>query len=136
MPNFCIIFVIKIYRNWLSYLLQNCLQAKTAAFLWGLVASVRRVLGIVIIFSPCLGLLDLLWHWHAEQFPFQVVVIFSVSLTYSEGIKELLSSCCPNPSLNISWSHQIPIQVNPKTQRSNRDCDWQKTFMGPGLSTN
>ena len=47
-------------------------KAKTAAFLWGLVASVRRVLGIVIFFIPCLGLGDLLWHWHAEQFPFQV----------------------------------------------------------------
>ena len=47
-------------------------KAKTVTFLWGLVASVRRVLGIVIFFSPSLGLLDLLWHWHAEQFPYQV----------------------------------------------------------------
>ena len=45
-------------------------KAKTAAFLWGLVASVRRVLGIVAFFIPCLGLMNLLWHWHAEQFPF------------------------------------------------------------------
>ena len=47
-------------------------KAKTAAFLWGLVSSVRRVLGIVAFFIPCLGLLNLLWHWHGEQFPFQV----------------------------------------------------------------
>ena len=47
-------------------------KAKAATFLWGLVASVRRVVGIVIFFSPSLGLLDLLWHWHAEQFPYQV----------------------------------------------------------------
>ena len=45
-------------------------KAKTMAFLWGLVASVRRVLGIVAFFSPCLGLMNLLWHWHGEQFPF------------------------------------------------------------------
>ena len=45
-------------------------KAKTAAFLWGLVASVRRVLGIVAFFIPCLGLMNLLWHWHAEQYPF------------------------------------------------------------------
>ena len=50
-------------------------KAKTATFLWGLVASVRRVLGIVIFFSPSLGLLDLLWHWHAEQLPYQVRVM-------------------------------------------------------------
>ena len=47
-------------------------KAKTAAFLWGLVASIRRVMGIVSFFAPCLGLLNLLWHYHAEQFPFQV----------------------------------------------------------------
>ena len=45
-------------------------KAKTAAFLWGLVASVRRVLGIVAFFIPCLGLMNLLWHWLGEQFPF------------------------------------------------------------------
>ena len=45
-------------------------KAKIAAFLWGLVASVRRVLGIVAFFIPCLGLMNLLWHWHGEQFPF------------------------------------------------------------------
>ena len=45
-------------------------KAKGAACLWGLVASVRRVLGIVAFFIPCLGLMNLLWHWHAEQFPF------------------------------------------------------------------
>ena len=47
-------------------------KTKTVVFLWGLVSSVRRVLGIVAFFTPCLGLLDLLWHWHGEQFPFQV----------------------------------------------------------------
>ena len=47
-------------------------KAKTAAFLWGLVASIRRVMGIVSFFAPCLGLLNLLWHYHAEQFPFKV----------------------------------------------------------------
>ena len=55
-------------------------KAKTAAFLWGLVASVRRVMGIVIFFTPCLGLGDLLWHWHAEQFPFQVRLDHSKTL--------------------------------------------------------
>ena len=58
----------------------NCcypFKAKIAAFLWGLVASVRRVIGIVSFFAPCLGLLNLLWHYHAEQFPFKVTIIFA-----------------------------------------------------------
>ena len=48
------------------------LKVKFVAFLWGLVSSVKRVIVIVSFFVPSLGLFDLLWHWHAEQFPFQV----------------------------------------------------------------
>ena len=51
--------------------------AKTATFLWGLVAGVRRVVGIVIFFSPSLGLLNLLWHHHAERYPFQVMLPYN-----------------------------------------------------------
>ena len=63
-------------------------KAKTAAFLWGLVASVRRVMGIVIFFTPCLGLMDLLWHWHAEQFPFQVRLDHAKSLNITPSPDE------------------------------------------------
>ena len=63
-------------------------KAKMAAFLWGLVASVRRVLGIVIFFTPCLGLLDLLWHWHAEQFPFQVRLDHAKKLNITPSLDE------------------------------------------------
>ena len=49
-------------------------KAKCITCLWGLVASVRRVLGIVAFFSPCLGLMNLLWHFHGEQYPFSVRV--------------------------------------------------------------
>ncbi len=49
-------------------------KAKGITCLWGLVASVRRVLGIVAFFSPCLGLMDLLWHFHGEQYPFSARV--------------------------------------------------------------
>ena len=45
-------------------------KAKATAFLWGLVSTLRRVLGIVAFFIPCLGLMNLLWHWHGEQYPF------------------------------------------------------------------
>ena len=63
-------------------------KAKTAAFLWGLVASVRRVMGIVIFFTPCLGLGDLLWHWHAEQFPFQVRLDHAKRLNITPALDE------------------------------------------------
>ena len=47
-------------------------KVKMVAFFWGLVSGMKRVLVIVSFFVPSLGLLDILWHWHAEQFPFQV----------------------------------------------------------------
>ena len=64
-------------------------KAKTSAFLWGLVSSVRRVLGIVAFFIPCLGLLNLLWHWHGEQFPFQVRLDYTkrINITGDEKIE-------------------------------------------------
>ena len=49
-------------------------KAKCITCLWGLVASVRRVLGIVAFFIPCLGLMNLLWHFHGEQYPFSARV--------------------------------------------------------------
>ena len=49
-------------------------KAKCITCLWGLVATVRRVLGIVAFFIPCLGLMDLLWHFHGEQYPFSARV--------------------------------------------------------------
>ena len=49
-------------------------KAKCITCLWGLVATVRRVLGIVAFFIPCLGLMNLLWHFHGEQFPFSARV--------------------------------------------------------------
>ena len=63
-------------------------KPKTAAFLWGLVASIRRVMGIVIFFTPCLGLMDLLWHWHAEQFPFQVRLDHATTLNITPALDE------------------------------------------------
>ena len=52
-------------------------KAKVAVFLWGLVSTIRRVLGIVSFFIPSLGLLNLLWHWHSEQFSWQARVDYA-----------------------------------------------------------
>ena len=49
-------------------------KAKCITCLWGLVATVRRILSIVAFFIPCLGLMNLLWHFYGEQFPFSARV--------------------------------------------------------------
>ena len=39
-------------------------------FLWGLFASAKRVMAMVAVFVPSLGLFSVLYHWKAEQIPF------------------------------------------------------------------
>ena len=40
--------------------------------LWGFIATLRRVLAMVCFFIPSLGLVNLLNHWLAEQYPFSI----------------------------------------------------------------
>ena len=46
-------------------------------FLWGLFATLRRMLSIVALFVPSLGLFSLLHHWRWEQIPFRIRLNFS-----------------------------------------------------------
>ena len=41
-------------------------------FLWGLFASAKRVMAMVAVFVPSLGLFSVLHHWQAEQIPFSM----------------------------------------------------------------
>ena len=47
---------------------------KTAFFvlLWGIFATLRRVLSVVAFFIPSFGLFNILYHWQAEQIPFKM----------------------------------------------------------------
>ena len=40
------------------------------SMLWGMIASLRRILGIIGYFAPSLGLFSIHYHWIAEQYPF------------------------------------------------------------------
>ena len=46
------------------------IDSTLVAILWGLVASLRRILAIIGFFGPFLGLFNILFHWVAEQYPF------------------------------------------------------------------
>ena len=39
---------------------------------WALMATLRRITALVVFFIPSVGLFDILYHWHAEQFPFKM----------------------------------------------------------------
>ena len=42
------------------------------ACLWSSAAIVKRILSMTVFFMPSLGLLDILFHWKAEQIPFKI----------------------------------------------------------------
>ena len=45
---------------------------KLVVLAWGLCATLRRVLSIVVVFAPSLGLFSLLHHWRWEQIPYRI----------------------------------------------------------------
>ena len=75
------IITISIIWGFTTCIRLHCKQIKTDkeympitsqvfVFLWGLFASVKRVIAIVAVFIPSLGLFSILHHWQAEQIPF------------------------------------------------------------------
>ena len=46
-------------------------------FVWGTFATLRRVLSIIALFIPSLGLFSILHHWRWEQIPFRVRLEFA-----------------------------------------------------------
>ena len=48
------------------------ITSKIFIFIWGTFANLRRVLSLISLFIPSLGLFDILHHWKWEQLPSQV----------------------------------------------------------------
>ena len=65
--------------------------------LWGLVASLRRILSVIGYFTPSLGLFSLLSHWLAEQYTFSIRQDYS--LIYKKDEIHLF-----NASGTLYWS--------------------------------
>ena len=57
---------IKIEKHFVPY------TSKILILLWGIFASIRRILSIVSFFLPSLGLFNILYHSKAEQIPFTI----------------------------------------------------------------
>ena len=48
------------------------MKSSVIAIMWGLVSSLRRILSVVGLFTPSLGLFNILYHWLAEQYLFTI----------------------------------------------------------------
>ena len=57
------------------------MTSKIFIFLWGIFAMTRRILSIIVFFTPSLGLFSLLHHWKWEQIPFRVRLDYAKRFT-------------------------------------------------------
>ena len=48
------------------------ITSKIFIFLWGSFATLRRVLSLIVLFVPSMGLFSILHYWRTEQVPFKV----------------------------------------------------------------
>ena len=58
------------------------LASKVWIYIWGFFATVRRIMGLVAFFIPSFGLFDILYHWQAEQTPFQARLSYASQKQY------------------------------------------------------
>ena len=58
--------IISVEKGFLPF------TAKLAILLWGTMANWKRILSLITFFIPSLGLFNILYHWQAEQLPFNV----------------------------------------------------------------
>lgn len=65
----CVILHVKQIKYDKAYL---PVTSKIFVFFWGLFATTKRVMAIIGMFIPSMGLFSLLHHWQAEQIPFKM----------------------------------------------------------------
>ena len=52
------------------------LKSQISLFAWTVFCMSKRILVLVMFFTPSLGLFNLLYHWKAEQIPFRLRYFF------------------------------------------------------------
>lgn len=73
---------IKTHTNLISAEKGYCpMTSKLCIFAWGTFATLRRILSIIAMFAPSMGLFSLLNHWSYEQIPFRVRQEYAKKLT-------------------------------------------------------
>lgn len=77
------------------------LKSKISLFAWTLFCMSKRILVLVMFFTPSLGLFDLLYHWKAEQIPFSV----SQKSRWREGLLDQSSDLHLHNKTPVLWSH-------------------------------
>ena len=76
------------------------LMSQISMFAWSVFCLSKRILVLVMFFTPSLGLFDLLYHWKAEQIPFSV----SQKSLWREGVLEQGDPLYLHNKTPVLWS--------------------------------
>ena len=77
------------------------LMSQISLFAWTVFCMSKRILVMVMFFTPSLGLFNLLYHWKAEQIPFSV----SQESLWREGVLKQSSHLYLHNKTPVLWSH-------------------------------
>ena len=65
--------IVRAHTNLVSLEKGFCkMTSKIFIFIWGTFAALRRVLSIIALFIPSMGLFSILHHWRWEQLPYRI----------------------------------------------------------------
>lgn len=65
--------IVRAHMNLVSLEKGFCkMTSKIFIFIWGAFAALRRVLSIIAVFIPSMGLFSVLHHWRWEQIPYRI----------------------------------------------------------------
>ena len=63
------------------------LKAKAVIFLWAVCSTCRRILSMVMFWTPCFGLFGILSHWNFEQVGYKVRIDYAAQIIPSDKIQ-------------------------------------------------
>ena len=91
------------------------ISSKILIFAWGTFATLRRVLSIIGLFIPSMGLFSILHHWKAEQIPYSARMY--VKLYFGPGPDEKIGLFGFNDTIFWSeldrWKYTGPLNPQP-----------------------
>ena len=107
------------------------MTSKLLIFAWGTFATLRRVLSIIAMFVPSMGLFSLLHHWTYEQLPFSVRHEYAKRFTIKTN--DLITLYGLNEAIFWSdydrWDYSNPFQPTPPPYSSYTLLSLQDTFI-------
>lgn len=106
-------------------------SSKIFIFTWGMFATLRRVLSIIAMFTPAMGLFSILHHSRAEQIPFRIRLEYAKKFTIKTDDKITLHGL--NETIFWSeldrWDYSDPFNPKPPHYKNYTLLSLKQTFI-------